>query len=436
MPIFASAGTKKINCRIGDSIMGQLYIRKCKYIMDDLEANCVFLSDGDNKIIIIGCDLATLLPAFAEKVRKHIEKSTGVPSENIYIFCTHTHTGPNTAGLLPDDPINKEYLEELEMHLADLAGKTVSSAREAKIAYGKGKALIGYNRRVCWMDGSHTMYGNTKRPDFAGIEGPEDPTHCVISIVDKDNKYIAIIHNNACHSTCVESENLASADYPGEARRIIRHILDIENLPVVYIQGASGDLSPWDLMNPDKRVPGVQRMREIGATLASETMNIIAKSDYISDTIIKTATETISMKVRIPDEKEIENARKIFDEGEQKSGRGNYVLQWSILELYNDYKDNPFEEVSVNAIRIGDCCIATNPYEYYCQFGVDIRRRSPSKITMIGQLANGWYGYCPTIYGVMGGGYSGMTIYWTRHEPLAGYKVADASARLLHKLWH
>lgn len=435
MSFFAAAETKKINCIIGDSIMGQLHIRKCEFIMDDLEANCVFLSDGNQKILIIGCDLLVLLPAFVEKTKKHIEKKTSVGSGNIYIFCTHTHTGPNTAQILPDDPANTRYLDDLEIHLVELAEKTVSSATEAKIGYAQGNTLIGYNRRVCWMDGNHTMYGDTTKPDFAGIEGPEDSTHSVISIVDKGNKHIAIIHNNACHPTCVGNENFVSADFPGEARRLIRHILDRNNLPVVYVQGASGDLSPLNLMNPHSRVSGIQRMREIGAKLASETMNLIAGMNYVSDPVIKTSSEKILMKVRIPDEKEIENARKIVEDEEKKSGRWNYVLQWSILKLYQDYRDKPFEEISVHGIRIGDCGIATNPYEYYCQFGIDIRRRSPANITMIAQLADGWYGYCPTVYGILGGGYSGMTIYWTRHQIEAGYKTADTAARLLHKLW-
>ncbi len=435
MQIFAGAGVKKINCKIGDSLMGQLHIRKCEYIRDDLEANCLFLSDGTKKILFISCDIAVLLPDFVEKVKKKIEQKTGVSSENIYIFCTHTHTGPNTAGLLPDDPVNTEYLLQLEQWLVELAQQVVSSAKQARIGYGRGSALIGYNRRVCWMDGTHTMYGDTRRKNFAGIEGPEDPTHCVLSIIDKDNNHIAIVHNNACHSTTVESSNFVSADFPGESRRCLREILDSQDLPVLYLQGASGDLSPWNLMKPEKKVSGIQRMKEIGTLLASETMKIISSIRYEDDVTVETASEKIIMKVRLPDPEQLKRAREVVEAGEEKAGRWNYVLNWSVLKLYEDFKERPYEDIPVHAIRIGNCAIATNPYEYYCQFGIDIRRRSPAEVTMIGQLADGWYGYCPTFYGVLGGGYSGMTIYWTRHQMEAGYIVADVCSRLLHKLW-
>ena len=57
-------------------------------------------------------------------------------------------------------------------------------------------------------------------------------------------------------------------------------------------------------------------------------------------------------------------------------------------------------------------------------------------MTMVAQLADGFSGYCPTVYGLRGGGYSGEAIYWCRLEPYAGYKIVDVSAKLLHHIWH
>jgi len=39
MAIYGSAGSKKINPEIGDTLCGQLFIRKGEYIRDDLEVN-------------------------------------------------------------------------------------------------------------------------------------------------------------------------------------------------------------------------------------------------------------------------------------------------------------------------------------------------------------------------------------------------------------
>ena len=85
------------------------------------------------------------------------------------------------------------------------------------------------------------MYGDSSRPDFTGIEGPDDPSHAVLYAVDADGKPIGILHNNCCHSTCVEGEDYASADFAGEARRLVREAMGVA-VPVLYLQGCSGDV--------------------------------------------------------------------------------------------------------------------------------------------------------------------------------------------------
>jgi len=54
------------------------------------------------------------------------------------------------------------------------------------------------------------------------------------------------------------------------------------------------------------------------------------------------------------------------------------------------------------------------------------------------QLASapvGYAGYVTTIYGILGGGYSGEPIYWTRLEPYAGYRIVESAGRMLNRLW-
>jgi len=50
-------------------------------------------------------------------------------------------------------------------------------------------------------------------------------------------------------------------------------------------------------------------------------------------------------------------------------------------------------------------------------------------------IADGYHGYCPTTEGVLGGGYSGEPLHWTRLATDAGYQIVDAASRLLHGLW-
>ena len=278
------------------------------------------------------------------------------------------------------------------------------------------------------------MYGDSKRPDFNGIEGPEDPCHAILFGIDEKNEMIAIAHHNTSHSTCFEIADFASSDFPGSARSMLRSAIG-KNVPVLYLQGASGDISPWDMLHPEKRVDAETRAREIGFLLSSETISLMRKAQLVSDPLLHYEYEDMRIAVRLPGEKELARAKEITGMGVEKAGRWDYVLQESVLRLYSQFKDDPFDIVPVHAVRIGDLAIATNPCELFCQFGLDIKRRSPAKITAVSQLTNGSMTYCPTIPAIMGGGYSGETVLWCRLEPYAGYKIVETTARLLFQMW-
>ncbi|HPP11742.1 MAG TPA: hypothetical protein PKW42_03315, partial [bacterium] len=325
-------------------------------------------------------------------------------------------------------------LARLRKWLVEVAQEAVQSAVPASLGWAKGQAHIGYNRRLCWSDGSHTMYGDSRRLEFTGLEGPDDSQQTVLAAYDQAGKCLAIVHNNSCHATAVESADFISADFPGAARHYIRQASGWR-VPVLYLQGASGDTSPLNMLAPESRVSGEQRCQEIGLLLAGETLHLMKGMPRTSEIPVKVAAEELKVKIRQPSAEELEKASQTVASGQEKAGRWNYVLAWSVLALQEKIQKSPVEILPIHAVRLGDFALVSNPCELYCQFGLDIKRRSPAEATAVVQLANGFSGYCPTIYGVMGGGYSGMTILWTRLEPFAGYSIVETSVRLLHQLW-
>ena len=435
MPLQAGSAVTVINCEIGDDLSGQFHRRLVEYVRDNLEANAFYLTDDKEKIMLINLDLAGLLETnYVREVCGAIETATGVPARSVILCSTHTHEGPDTLGLLLDAPKNEAYLTLLKGWLVETAKAAVASVRPARVGWAAGEARIGYNRRLCWADGSHSMYGDATRPDFTGLEGPDDPSHTVLFAIDESDKPIAILHSNCCHAVCMEQATFISADFPGEARAVLRAVLG-EDLPVLYLQGASGDTSPRNQIFQGHH-DGERRAKEIGALLAAETLRLIYAADTTDSPIFRHAFEDVKIDIRLPDQEAIAHARKMAVLGEEKAGRFEYINSVSgVLRLYETYKDDPVELLAVHAIRIGNYAVITNPCELYCQFGLDIKRRSPAAVTAVAQLADGFSGYCPTIPALMGGGYSASAIYWCRLETNAGYKLVEASSRLLHKLW-
>jgi len=97
--------------------------------------------------------------------------------------------------------------------LVELARQAVQSARPGKIGWGKGKAQIGFNRRVCWADGTHSMHGDTSRKDIAGLEGPDDPQHLAMFTANSHGKLIAVLYHNTTRPTIFYGAGVYSADF-------------------------------------------------------------------------------------------------------------------------------------------------------------------------------------------------------------------------------
>lgn len=442
--LMAGAASKIINCQVGDAVAGMLEPRQSDRIRDNLEANAFFVTDGKERAVIINCDLVSLQRNFTDEVAGQIEKTVQVPARNVIISCTHTHSGPYTSDG-EWGKADREYLRNLKKWLIAAAEKAVKASVPARIGWATGETRIGYNRRVCWADGTHSMYGDTSSPDFTGMEGPDDPSHAVVFAAGEDGKIISIIHNNTCHATTGCAFNYVSADFPGEARSIIRDALG-ENIPVLYMQGACGDVCRFSQLQPDSPVPeqsGIRdaerRLKEIGCLLAGETLRLVRNTPAREDVVVKHLFAEIKAGIRLPSQNMVEHAKRVIEKGPGKSVTrniaGGYGFQKGILRLYNEYKDNPYVRVPLHALRIGAFALATVPCECYCQFGLDIKLRSPAEVTAVSELTHGALGYCPTIYGILGGGYSGANYYGCRLEPFAGYMMVEELSRMLHELF-
>ncbi len=428
------AASRVINNRLGGWVQGAGVPRVATKQRDDLEANGLYLSDGKTQLLLVSCDLVGLNSSHVAAIREAMGEATKIPPRNILITCTHTHGGPSLIKTNYLMPIDLPYVNRLQDWLVELAKEAVESARPGKIGWGKGKAQIGFNRRLCWADGSHSMHGDSSRADFAGLEGPDDPQHLAIFAADINGKLIAVLYHNTTHPTIFYAAGIYSADFPGEARKILRKQLG--NIPVLYLNGAQGDIAITDQLHPRKE-SREEKLLRIAKMVADATIRLYKEVEYHEHPVLAHANEDLKINVRLPQPERLVEARKILkriDAGEKIRGM-EMIMAFGAVHLQKVYGENPVDTIPIHAIRIGDVALTTQPCELYCQFGLDIKRRSPAPITAVVGLADGYGGYCPTIYGILGGGYSGKPIYWTRLEQNAGYKIVEISGQLLNQIW-
>ena len=90
----AGFGRTIINPKEGTPISGYYKPRFAEGVIDDLEANALALSDGNNTLLLIAVDNCGIKLDILNVYRSEISKECLLPTENIIITATHTHTGP------------------------------------------------------------------------------------------------------------------------------------------------------------------------------------------------------------------------------------------------------------------------------------------------------------------------------------------------------
>ena len=437
MALRVGAASTVITPDLGTQIQGAgMPDQPARSVRDELEANALFLSDGAESVLLVGCDLAALPSDCVVAARTQMAEEIGLPERSVIIACSHTHSGPSVLKTNYKKAIENAYLEALRGHLTDVAVQATKAACPATIGWGLGEAHIGYNRRCCWADGSHTMYNPGGREDFTGLEGPDDPSHLALFACDADGRPLAVLYNNTSHPTAFYGRDLFSADFPGAARATLREALG--DVPVLFLNGALGDICRG-IAVPGRGRPqtGEQSVQWRGQLAAGETLRLYHETTRHGEAPIAHLYEDLSLPVQLPDPDRLAWARSVIDRidaGEDVRGMES-IMAWGIVSLQDAFGDNPTDTAAVHVVRIGDVALVTQPFELYCQFGLDIKRRSPAPATGVCSLADGYGGYCPTMYGVLGGGYSGEPIHWRRFVPEAGYRVVDAACQMLYSLW-
>lgn len=87
----AGFGRVGINPKLGIDISGYFKERKAEGFLDDLEANALAISSGNQTMIIISIDNLGINKDFLNAWRSDISNELNIPAQNIIIASTH-HT--------------------------------------------------------------------------------------------------------------------------------------------------------------------------------------------------------------------------------------------------------------------------------------------------------------------------------------------------------
>jgi len=413
-------------------VQGQFHTRITDEVLSPLTATAMAVEvkgeQGETEqAVMLSCDLAgydfkdDLLPSLRDRC-------PDLDLGKLMINCTHTHTAPSVRRGMYDEPEDDpefmnpdEYREWLAGRLVDVVERAWNTRRPGSLSRGFGYAVVGRCRRAVYADGSAEMYGETNREDFSGFEACDDHAVNMLFTRGADGALTGMVVNIACPSQCREQLEAFSADFWYEVRMATaaEYGDDVYLLPQC---APAGDMSPHLLGDQKEEA-------DLRARLAVDDCGIIARrimaavSEGLATASEPASTLTMQHEVAqwsIPRMKvtkeEYELEKRIPDMTPEELAQQHYAFQqlWpfglvcDLVGRYEQQDDNPDHEVVSHIVRLGDVVFASNPFELFVDYGMQIRCRSRALQTLLVQLGDGSGNafYLPTQRAMDGGHYA------------------------------
>jgi hypothetical protein len=415
----------------------------------------------------------------------------------VFLNATHTHAGPEIrtesdgaqmgGGTMPArmgvelkvmNPA--DYAASAGEGIAEAVAKAWKNRAPGAIGFGLGHAVVGHNRRISYYTGETRMYGNTHDPDFSHVEGYEDHDLNLLCTWNEQGKLTGLIVNLACPAQVSENIFQISADYWHETREELRRRLG-KNIFILPQNSASGDQSPHPLLQKRAEarmlylkglVPAVAEKldsnlgapealrKEIAERIADAVTKILPFVEKEKDAcpVFAHRVELVELARRLLTKEDVKQAlaeavqwrekyetllREIETHPEKKEKQRWYTeltaayrrMTWNenVAKLHKLQQSQPKLPVEIHVLRLGDVAFATNPFEYYLDFGMQIKSRSPAVQTFLIQHV-GAGTYLPTQRAISGKSYGAIPAS-TPVGPEGGRELVDWTVAAINALW-
>ena len=475
--ILVGWGSRDVTPKGKCSLRGQFYVRIAEEAHDPLTTTALALeaADGSDQAIIVSLDAVFVSEYITDECRKILtEKLDGFNAAKLFISATHTHTAPGQPmalfadNKLPDDILSdQEYGDFLVEKISEAAIEAWNNRKSGAVSWGRGHAVVGFNRRMAYFDGSSVMYGNSDDPSFSHVEGYEDHGVDMLFTYDEDHELTGMVVNVPCPSQCTEGAYVVSADYWHETRQEIRkrHGKELYILPQC---SSAGDQAPRTMVDrsADERMLKLKgykvdiehareydcmRRQDIADKIANavdEVLPLVAQ-DIRDEVEFSHDSFSIDLKQRTATVEDLETAKaevanwqaeldRLKDadptSAEYSTAHKRLNFNQKVINMYDaQQKGINTTPVELHCIRLGDIAFATNRFEYYVDYGVRIKARSKAIQTFVVQLA-GEGTYLPTERSMAGGSY-GAYIASTPIGPDGGQAIVEAEISSINKMF-
>jgi len=451
--LHVGAATSSITPEQPVAVCGQMSTRIAREVQSEVQANALAMESRQGEkvleqAIFVACGVVYITSEV--RTRAYEELSARIPDfdpSKLVISATHTHTAPvmieGKYKILDEDVMRPaEFTEFFAVRIADAAEAAWKARKPAKVGWGMGDAVVGYNRRSFFEDGHGQMYGDISIDSFRGIEGPEDHAVEVLFFWGKGDDLIATAVNVVCPAQEVESLRAVNADFWHPVREGLKAKYG-DGLVVVGWAGAAGDQSPHiryrkaaeDRM---RELRGLSRLDEIARRIirAWEEAYEGAQQEKLDNVPLVHLVKPITLPRRMVTQEECEDAKaQIAACSKDPKHARRIVWHKDLLKRYERQQAGDVKPytMELHTLRLGDVAITTNDFELYSQYGIQMKAKSKALHTFVIQLA-GPGTYVPTPFAAAGGGYSAI-VQSNEVGPEGGQVLVNETVAAVNGLW-
>ena len=415
---------KDITPPLGCYLAGYYINHVAEDVLDTLFVRTALFENDGQYAALVSIDACEFPDDMHRAVTDRITAYTGLGADCILLSVNHTHKGipiydsPEINAFA--DAAFKDVVYRLIADSVILAYKRLD---DADAFFGESEAKhIAFNRTYVMRDGTYrtnVFSGEAVRP--LGEVDERTPT---IFVKDKNGKPKGCILSFACHQDCTPGSQYSGA---------FAHVLSNEmkkkygdDFITVFLPGTSGDINHIDPAF-GSRMPQDTYIK-MGKVLAESLDRAYESAVPLGETV-RAEKEVFCAKRRILNRKdELEEIRKFTDEGNTTAIRN--------MLFYRCCVKDPNLDVYVQCINIGGALVYGYPGEVFVEFGLDLKRRSPSDKNLIATLSNSGCGYIATkdAFAPQSRLYEKRLCFGACLEPTEGYRITDELLALADKV--
>ena len=449
------AGFARVNVTpmTGIDIVGYFKVRVAEGVLDELEINALAVSDGERRAIMLSVDNLGFSAAAMDWFRAGIAERTGLPTEAVFIACTHTHTGPailaeNEAypGRPEDHALILEYSRWARRRAIDAAAFALEDLKDARMGFAVGSAPnVAFIRRYIMKNGEIRTNPGVNNPEVDRACGDVDERVNVLRF-DRPGAQTLVLVNFGNHPDVVGGSRI-SADWPGFLRRRLEKSLD--NVRCVFFNGAQGDVNHVNVfprggdlndmfMDFDDVSRGYGHARHIGNVVAGAVLQVYDKVEYRDVDCVRCLEKALSVPSNMPSPEDMPRARRVNDL--HRAGRDDEIpfkammLTTVVAEAERmvllEHGPDHFE-MPLTALAIGDIALIGIPGEPFTGIGRGLKASTDWTAVLPCCLTNGSEGYFPMMDAYEEGGYEARS---SRFRAGVAEKIVEQGLALLREM--